>query len=211
MSRRARRITRRSPVRRPALRIVVAMEGASTEPGYLKSFCRVFGSKSVRLELIRGVGDPRAVVERAIKEIRNAASDPLGNQDSAWAMFDRDVHARFAEAKDMAHGNGVPLAVSNPCFELWGIFHYRDCDAPLERHACQKILEELCPEYVRRGSKVFGSLEVIEEKYADAVERARHSLAKREADGKPEGNPSTTVHELTEHIRLTVSRAEQGG
>lgn len=208
MSRRTRPVARRRPVRRPAARIVVTTEGSSTEPAYLRALNRLFADESVRLELVCGVGDPRSVVERAIGELAQSKRDPLGDEDSAWAMFDRDVHDRFAEAKDLARGNGIGLAVSDPCFELWGIFHYRDQQAPLDRHECQRMLEELCPEYERRGRKLFGDMQVIEQHYADAVRRARQSLDNRSAEGDPEGNPSTTVYRLTEHLRQAVERAK---
>ncbi|MDD9991267.1 MAG: RloB family protein [Rhodospirillales bacterium] len=209
MNRRTRSVGRRRPVRRPAARIVVATEGASTEPAYLRALNRLFADESVRLELVSGVGDPRAVVEQAIEELAKSKRDPLGNDDSVWAMFDRDAHDRFAEAKDLARGNGIGLAVSDPCFELWGIFHYRDQQAPLDRHECQRMLEELCPGYERKGRKLFGDMQVIEQHYADAVRRARQSLDNRSAEGNPEGNPSTTVYRLTEGLRRAVDRAKE--
>ena len=122
-------------------------------------------------------------------------------------MFDRDDHPRFDEAKNMAHGNGIQLAISNPCFELWGIYHYQERNAPLDRYECQRKLGELCPGYsarTRKG-KVFDDPGVIEKYYRDAVERAEDSLARREEEDNPEGNPSTTVHRLTEHILCAVS------
>lgn len=210
MSRRTRPVGRRRPVRRPAVRVVVAMEGSSTEPAYLAALNRLFGNESVRLELVRGVGDPRAVVERAIEELAKSKGDRLGNNDSAWAMFDRDVHVRFAEAKNLARGNGIGLAVSDPCFELWGIFHYRDQDAPLDRYECQRMLEDLCPGYGRKGRKLFDDGQAIEQHYGDAVRRGRQSLENRSTEGNPEGNPSTTVHDLTEHLRRVADRAERG-
>ena len=206
---RTRPVGRRRAVRRPAARIVVATEGSSTEPAYLRALNRLFADESVRLELVSGVGDPRAVVERAIEEIAKSKRDPLGNDDSAWAMFDRDVHDRFAEAKDLARGNGIGLAVSDPCFELWGIFHYRDQQAPLDRHECQRKLEELCPRYERKGRKLFDERQTIEQRYGDAVRRAQQSLENRSTEGNPEGNPSTTVHRLTEHVRQAVERAKE--
>ena len=78
--------------------------------------------------------------------------------------------------------------------------HYQECNAPLDRHECQKKLGELCPDYSNRKGKVFDDPEVIESKYRDAVGRAESSLSRRREEGKPEGNPSTTVHRLTEHI-----------
>ena len=199
---RVRRITRRAGTRAPARRVVVVTEGASTEPGYLRAFeqlCR--DQEPVRLHLIRGVGAPRTVVDRAAEELKKSKRDRLGARDSVWAMFDRDEHARFEDAKDKARGNGISLAVSNPCFELWAIFHYQECDAPLHRHECQRMLEKLCPTYDRRGSKSFADPGVIASGYRAAVERAKNSLERRAEEDAPGGNPSTTVHELTEHLR----------
>ena len=127
---RARRIARPPAKRPPAARIVVATEGVLTEPEYLKVFGRIHCDQSVRVVPIRVGGDPRTVVERAIEESKKAKSDRLATRDSVWAMFDRDVHKRFDEARDLARGNHIRLAISNPCFELWGILHYQEQDAP---------------------------------------------------------------------------------
>ena len=206
---RARRIGRRVGARAPAARIVVVMEGASTEPRYLKMFRRIHGHQSVTLAPIGGVGDPRAVVERAIEESRKLKRDALADRDSVWAMFDRDIHPRFAEAKNLAHGNGISLAVSNPCFELWGILHYQDQDAPLDRHECQRLLGDLCPGYRKSGGKVFDDRTAIDKGYLDAVKRAGKSLERRAEEDRPGGNPSTSVHLVTEQIRLGVDRVKR--
>ena len=124
-------------------------------------------------------------------------------------MFDRDEHRRFDEAKNMAHGNGIQLAISNPCFELWGIYHYQECNAPLDRNECQRKLGESCPGYSNKKGKIFDDPEVIGKYYRDAVERAKDSLARREEEDCPEGNPSTTVHRLTEHILCVVARFQR--
>ena len=121
-------------------------------------------------------------------------------------MFDRDAHKRFDEAKDMAHGNGIRLAISNPCFELWGIYHYQECNAQIGRDKCQKKLGELCPDYSNKKGKIFDDPEVIRSNYRDAVGRADRALARRVEEGDLEGNPSTTVHRLTEHILCVVAR-----
>ena len=206
----ARRVSRKNLGRSPDLRIVVVTEGAVTEPGYLRTFDRLHRDQSsAKLVVIPDAGDPRAVVERAIEESRESKRDRLGSHDAVWAMFDRDDHLRFDEAKDMARGNGIRLAVSDPCFELWGILHYQECNAPLDRHECQKKLGELCPGYRNKKRKVFDDPEVIESKYRDAVRRAENSLTRRREEGDPEGNPSSTVHHLTECILSDDAQTER--
>ena len=197
----ARRITRRHANRPLAARIVVATEGVVTEPEYLKLFNRFHGHQSVRVVAIGVGGDPRAVVERAIDESKELKNDRLARRDSIWAMFDRDIHARFDEAIDLARGNNVSLAISNPCFELWGILHYQEQHAPLNRHECQRKLGELCPDFNAGAGKAFDDRNAIEQLYSAAVERAEISVQRRDEEGTPGGNPSTTVHMLTEYIR----------
>lgn len=170
--RRGKRLARKGGSRTPGVRVLIVTEGALTEPAYLKAFEQSYGCKLVKLIPIGGVGDPRAVVERALEERDKLRRDSLSGRDCVWAMFDRDVHDRFDEAKDMARGNNIPLAISNPCFELWAVFHYRDYDAPVDRHACQEMLQDLCPGYAKRKSKVFNDASVIENSYLDAVDRA---------------------------------------
>ncbi len=207
---RARRIARPPAVRSPATRIVVATEGVLTEPEYLKAFSRIHGDQSVRVVPIGVGGDPRRVVERAIEESKKSKSDRLAARDSVWAMFDRDIHERFGEARDLAHGNHIRLAISNPCFELWGILHYQEQNAPLESRECQRELRKLCPHYKAGGGKVFGDSEVIEQRYSVAVKRSSSSAERREKEGDPGGNPSTTVHLLTEFIRCFRCRERHG-
>ena len=107
-------------------------------------------------------------------------------------------------------GNGIRLAISNPCFELWGILHYQDQNAPLERQECQRQLGNLCPDYNAGAGKVFDNPEAIGRLYSAAVERAALSVKRRQEEGDPGGNPSTTVHLLTELIRCFKRRAKRG-
>lgn len=198
---RMRRIGRQPAVRSPAARIVVATEGKATEPEYLKAFNRVYENPSVQIVLIPVGGDPRAVVERAIEEKEKSKNDSLATHDSYWAMFDRDSHPRYEEARNLARGNGISLATSNPCFELWGVLHYQEQNAPIDRHECQRKLEKLCPDYNANRGKIFSDRQMIEQCYPKAVERSGDSFQRRENEGSPGGNPSTTVHQLTESIR----------
>lgn len=198
---RTRPVNRRKEVLTPAKRIVVVAEGQCTEPSYLAEFSRIYRHVSIRVQTIGGAGDPRSVVERAIDERKDARRDRFGAHDSFWAMFDRDEHPRFQEAIDLARGNGISLAISNPCFELWGIFHYEAQDAHIDRHQCQRKFEGLNPGYDRGSNKIFDDVDVIKNCYYDAVDRSRVALTRRTEEDDPGGNPSSSVHCLTEFIR----------
>lgn len=197
---RAKNLRRKRAVLAPAARVVIVTEGALTEPKYLRSFNLIHTDNATRLVIRSGIGDPRAVVERAVREKKALRGDSLAGQDTVWAVFDRDIHPRFAQAIDLARANGIQLAVSDPCFEIWGVFHYRDFDAPVDRHACQRELASHCSSYSNSGSKVFDDSVAIQNGYKDAVARAKNSRRRRQEEGHPEGNPSTRVYLLTEHI-----------
>ena len=199
---------RRIQSRSPKPRIVVVTEGISTEPLYLKLFRQLHGIASVALDVIPLGQDPRAVVERAVSEQDESEADVDAEDDSFWAMFDRDEHDRFHEAVDLAKGNRIRTAISDPCFELWAILHYELVDAPCTRHECQRRLAELCPDYGKSGKR-FEDLEAIQISYRDAVKRADTLLVNRRKERRPYGNPSTTVFELTEHVIALDRRTSQ--
>ena len=123
-------------------------------------------------------------------------------------MFDRDEHPEFKRAKEQAIRKGVHLAVSDPCFEIWGIYHYQDWQGRIGRDQCQKRLEELCPSYDRNSGKIFNDQDIIKDKCCDAIRRAEKSLDSREREGDPEGNPSTSVHHLINAILSKVEELE---
>ena len=207
------RFHRKAPVRKPATIIIVVTEGEKTEPQYLQMFKRIHVQPHVRrsvfdLKVISGVGVPKTVVDRAIQE-REDLQGPLDREDSVWAMFDQDNHPGLEEAKRKARHEGVHLAFSNPCFEIWGIYHYEDCQRHIERDKCQKKLEELCSIYNRRSGKNFANEDIIRNKYRDAIKRAENSLNSRKKEGNPERGPSTSVHYLIETIPLKVEKLRE--
>ena len=183
------------------------MEGTVTEPQYIDVFRQWFGHRNARLQMVRGAGDPCSVVERAIEELDKLTNDALAGQDTVWVMFDRDTHPGFQEARNRASSVGIRFAVSNPCFELWGILHFQDQNAHLDQRECQRVLEELCSQYNRRSNKVFASEELVRTGSAIAATRARRLLDLHNRNGTPGGCPSTTVHELLEcYLRMDPAR-----
>lgn len=205
---RSRSTMRGKPVKRLAARTIVVTEGEVTEPRYLRDFRYRFRIPAV--EIIPAGGDPQKVVKRALAEMRRLGSNWQKGRDTIWVMFDRDKHAQLKQAIANAKKKGIEVVVSNPCFELWCLLHYQDQEAFIEGKRCQELLEK-CSEYNQRGRLFEGP--VIREKYCKAKKRAEKILNDRKADGEkedPYGNPSCTVHLLTEHFHRVAAEFKDG-
>jgi len=150
-------------------------------------------------------GVPKTLVERGAEKKKQAERDakslrdPFLAYDEVWCVFDIDEHPNVADARQQARDNDIKLAVSNPCFELWALLHFQHQSAFLSRQTAQRKLKEHLPQYEK--SLPFDHLH---SGYEQAVERARELDHRCETAGCPGDNPSTGVHVLTEHIRLSA-------
>jgi 8-oxo-dGTP pyrophosphatase MutT (NUDIX family) len=198
----ARGLARRAPTRAPLPLLLVVCEGEVTERQYISGFRQAQGANTVRLEIVAPGGDPRALVQRAA-ELRDEAADRADRErdenlayDEVWCVFDVDDHARLDAARELAEETGIRLAVSNPCFELWLILHFREHGAHLTSRQAANLLGKHIRDYRKHVR-----YEDLAAGYPDAVERAT-SLERRHSRAGTDGeNPSTGVHHLTEQIR----------
>lgn len=110
--------------------------------------------------------------------------------------IDVDDHPNLAAAKQLALSNDIQLAISNPCFELWGLLHFADQRGHIERHKLRVELQKHLPGYDKELA--FARLDPG---YDEAVRRARDLEAAASRDDRVGGNPTTGVHVLTELIR----------
>lgn len=176
MSKRDRRDTlrRRPASRSPLARFLIVCEGTQTEPGYFRE-TRHLEHSLLELEFSPG-GVPKALVERAVEKKKDAERLARSQKDSnllydeVWCVFDIDEHRLIPEAKQQARANGIGLAISNPCFELWALLHFRDQRAHIERgplhHECKQYMPDyekqlpsarlhpLCDDALRRASEL---------------------------------------------------------
>jgi len=194
--------------KQPKPKIVVVCEGKVTEPKYLRDFRDCYGNSLVTVTTIGGCGVPVSVVERAIEEKQQLVRSARASKDlhdtffEVWAVFDRDAHPKpqVPHALDLARKHGIQIGFSNPCFELWGLMHFSCVARPGSHHETQKDLKRVFPTFCHEKNPVF-AFEQLKPKYLDAVANATKALKDRAAEGHVNGNPSTTVHLLTERIR----------
>ncbi len=199
---RQRRTARREPFVDSKPIILVVTEGEATEPEYLDGFARAFHNPRVRVQVVGGAGVPKTIVETA-KELKRGAErqaerehDDNLSYDEVWCVFDVDQHPHIPDAQQMARDNGILLAISNPCIELWLWLHFSEQPGIQHRNDLQKMMKQHVPGYDKHVEfKDYAS------GYDDAVRRARRLDAAAESDGEPGRNPTTGVWRLTETIR----------
>jgi hypothetical protein len=204
----ARRKTAR-PVRklatsgRPKKSFLVITEGERTEVQYLNYWRQQCRDRiTVEFDEVHG-RSPLPLVRRAVKRKRDAertAKREGAAFDEVWCVFDRDDFDDVQDAIRMAHDNGVRVAFWNPCFEIWFVWHFENCERSSHRHDIQARSAELlnCEKSLNRQTLV-----LMEASYWEARERAQH-LEKRHAGNGvliPDNNPSTDAWKLVEALR----------
>ncbi|MCG6400348.1 RloB family protein [Vibrio fluvialis] len=169
----------------------------------------LYGNGLVSINCIPAAGCPVTIVDSCVtgkknlEKIAKRSSDPLDKNFQVWAVFDRDQHPNITNAMEKARANGIKIAYSNPCFEIWPYLHFANQTASIHRHALQKKLEGVLDGYDRKSSKKIDlSLLYPQCNYDDAKNRAVSLMNKhhQEATNVVEANPSTNVYKLFDLI-----------
>lgn len=182
--------------------LLIFVEGLQTEEMYLVDWHRRHRDRvQVTVDPFRGA--PVQLVEHAVDAQRAEAHDAKRNRgrphDQIWCVFDRDEHPNVAQAADLARRNGIGLAISNPCLELWFLLHFQDQTASIHRHDAQSQAK-----VILRCSKVLtpAATEQLAERYEQAKGRAIGLDKKHCGDGSPVGsNPSSGLWKVVDEIR----------
>lgn len=192
---------RRAPSLEPRPRILVLCEGKITEPEYFDALRREEHNRLVDVIIDDEGGVPKTIVERAVllrrqahREAKRSRDDNL-MYDEVWCVFDVDEHPRVADARQQARDNQIRIAVSNPCFELWLLLHFREQNAHIHRRALTSLLRKYINQYDKHVP-----FELLRPGYVEAVKRAKVLQRRGIENGDGGGNPSTGVYILTERI-----------
>ena len=216
-SRQIRKIKRGKPKRPPKARFVLFCEGKNTEPAYFKAIKKVWVGALIDIESRGGVGVPMTIAQRALDFAREHGllkssrrrTNSFEENDRVWAVFDRDDHGKYNDAVNLCESNGIGVARSNPCFELWLILHETEYEKSDGRDKVQKKLESLRSEYDRKSGKMPDCEEMVT-RVLQAEARGAKQLQRRVDQGAPFEAPSTTVGNLTREIREADERVRQG-
>lgn len=182
--------------------ILVATEGGNrTEKTYLQELNRSI--KDVNIVYADGNStDPINMIEDAIKTAKKKGID--GDYgDRVYIVFDADFNKenQIAEARKKANKNGYQLVVSNPCFEVWLLLHFRYSTKGYNSN--DDVINDLrnrWPEYC----KSLESFRHIGDRIDVAIDNSKKLMKHHDAINPKttteKRNPSTDVHMLIEEI-----------
>lgn len=194
--------------------ILIVTEGSRTEPKYFEHFktrqtnidIRVVGSRSNS-----GETDYVSLIRKA-QEYQKKNQMSLDNGDSVWVVADGDVNfnnpdpvtsknQQLMQARKMAERSEIQMAISNPCFELWYLLHFRYTTKYLKDYiAVKNELLPFLPEYEKTNDVYDQLLPMLE----NAVKNAKN-LEKYHLDDGEELPFEIGVNPYTEVFRLIES------
>jgi hypothetical protein len=182
--------------------ILVFTEGSKTEPIYLMHWHRLYRDRVI-VAVDPFHGTPLRIVEEAVatrtRDLREARRGRGDAYDEYWCAFDIDEHPKIPDAIKLAAEQGINVAVSNPCIELWFLLHFQDQHAAIGRVQVQrKAGQLLCCGKVPSTAALLR----LGGRYEQARDRARQLDKEHEQNGlPPRANPSSEVWSLIERIR----------
>jgi hypothetical protein len=129
-----------------ARQVYIYTEGEVTEPEYLDIIvgkgtpARADRTVQHHIENPNAEGKhrkPLRMVQDAVRTLRKVEREARDaglrerdwNWPQVWVLFDRDDHQGIPEALRLAEKEGVHVAYSHPCFELWRLLHYTNYTA----------------------------------------------------------------------------------
>ena len=187
-------LRRPKPSRREQQRLLIVCEGKSTEPGYLRGLLRMLRATAVDVHSVdvkhAGVTHPLGVVQETIK-IQAKASHPY---DQCWCLTDVDSHAGLAAACAMATRAGINIVISNPCFEIWLLWHYKEHRSEISGTDLRRQLRE----FGHRDKNIPTTFPFDAE---EAALKRSHTADPRQVHNVLGPNPSTAFGVLLKALR----------
>jgi hypothetical protein len=176
--------------RRLSTRLLIVCGALQTEKQYFEGLRGIERNSAVTVVLKTHPRSPTEVVRYA-RKLRQANPDDF---DEVWCVLDVDEFQDIAEAAAFAKRNGIKVAVSNPCFELWLLLHLSGHTA----HISTREVQHLLCKHLSAYDKSDLSFSDFAAGVGDACERAYQLDPTGNAH---DVNPSTGLWQLAAMVR----------
>lgn len=185
--------------------IIIVCDDARTAVAYFSGLKRMVKER-VTLNVIPSPcssATPGQVVDRAqraLAALQGERTHDESDRTAAWVVIDRehrpDLQRAADEAKSTAESNGISVALSHPCYEVWTLLHLLDTGAHYAN--CNAVFDRVKSEWARKFGQPLGPKGQGD--YAKIVPD-RHEAAQRARKHHEAGDPSwTQVYLLIEAI-----------
>jgi hypothetical protein len=110
--------------------IIIATEGTVTEVEYFTQLndAAILSSNKFQIKVIPPVND-RSSPNHVLGLLTDFKKKyQIKGEDELWMVIDRDKWEikMLSEIQSKCKQKGIGLCISNPCFEIWLILHYKD-------------------------------------------------------------------------------------
>lgn len=191
---------------------LVVVEGQETERRYFVDLRARLELKSADVFVEHaGATDPKNMVSAAVGLRDSRAQEAqtsiqLAPYDEVWVVVDREAqnHPRSKQlpaAMEMAHAEGIYIALSNPCFEFWLLLHYVFTTKPF---ADPKAVIAALKKHNSSYKKNELPMEELFSAIGAAVTNAK-ACAKHHKESAGDGNPSTYPHLLVTSLNQSAA------
>ena len=115
---------------------LIVTNGAVTEPQYFQNY------KFPNLKIVHYGGSPLETMSKAV-EIAGEQRKAQAKYAGVWVVVDKDNYKEIElqEARKLGKQKNIDLIVSVPCFEIWLLWHLKECGAPLSTQEAQDRFE----------------------------------------------------------------------
>jgi len=198
---------RKSPTRIPRRSILIVCEGEKTEPDYFKGLRKKYRLSTLEVEIAGEEcgSDPNSVVRYACNR-KNDEPDP--DFDEVWCIIDVESYDNPRDLTgplNTASENNIKVALSNPCFEVWLLYHFERVGRAFDD--CRDVISRLkthIPNYTKGGDYF---KDHFSDKVDDAIDHAESIMNTQWqlATNRLQNNPSTEVYRLVQLIQENVN------
>ena len=191
---------RRKAIRDPSNTILVLAEG-STERIYFTGLRTRKSTVKIVVPSSRPT-DALGLVRICAEHMKMKGID-VDQGDMAICVFDvaGNDERNLTQAIRMARRSGILLALTNPCFELWYLMHFRDVTTPLscaEVHRCLKA-------HIKNYKKTETYRDLLDPLRIGAINRAREAWSEGIERSIP-SNPGTNMHIVLSELDQLIQR-----
>jgi hypothetical protein len=191
--------------------ILVGAEGDNqTERNYLTSF----NSKQNEYRIIIATGihtDPEGVVNDLVKSAKKSELDE-DYGDMKVCLMDVDYlknrKIKLQKAIEISEKENVKLCLSNPCFEIWFLLHYRYSTRQyLSNNEIVKELQQYIPDY-KKSKDIFDTLWPNLDEAIKNAKKLEENHIRNNVKSRLEKIPSSEVYGL---IEILLKDKNKGG